>query len=46
VVTFGAALKRPTSIASTLTIASGQRGVIGLYYEGTYGWTVMTAFAA
>jgi hypothetical protein len=46
VVTFGAALKRPTSIASTLTVPASQRGVIGLYYEAAYGWTVMTAFAA
>lgn len=46
VVTFGAALKRPTSIASTLTIPSGQRGVIGLSFESAYGWTVVTAFAA
>lgn len=46
VVTFGAALKRPTSIASTLTIPASQRGVVGLYYEAAYGWTVMTAFAA
>lgn len=46
VVTFVAAIKRPTSIASTLTIASGQRGTVGLYYESAYGWTVTTAFAA
>jgi hypothetical protein len=46
VVSFVAAIKRPTSIASTLTIPAGQRGNIGLLYESTYGWTVMTAFAA
>ena len=46
VVTFGAALKRPTSIASTLTVPSSQRGTIGLYFESAYGWTVTTAFAA
>lgn len=46
VVTFGGALKRPSSIASTLTIASGQRGDVGLYFESTYGWTVTTSFAA
>jgi hypothetical protein len=46
VVTFNAALKRPSSIVSTLTIPSGQRGHIGLSYEATYGWTVMCAFAA
>ena len=46
VVTFGGALKRPTTIASTLTIASGARGHIGLSYESAYGWTVVTAFAA
>jgi hypothetical protein len=46
VVTFGGALKRPSSIASTLTIASGQRGHIGLSFESTYGWTVVTAFSA
>ena len=46
VVTFGAALKRPSSIASTLTIPSGQRGHIGLSFESAYGWTVVTAFAA
>lgn len=45
-VTFAAAFKRPTSIASTLTVPSGQRGTIGLQFESTYGWTVMTAFAA
>jgi hypothetical protein len=46
VVTFAAALKRPASIASTLTIASGQRGTVGLSFESAYGWTVVTAFAA
>jgi hypothetical protein len=46
VVTFNAALKRPSSIVQTLTIASGQRGHIGLSYESTYGWTVMCAFSA
>jgi hypothetical protein len=46
VVTFGGALKRPSSIASTLTIPSGQRGDIGLYFESTYGWTVTTAFTS
>lgn len=46
VVTFVAALKRPASIASTLTIPAGQRGDIGLYLESTYGWTVTTAYAA
>lgn len=46
VVTFGGALKRPSSITSTLTIASGLRGHIGLSFESTYGWTVVTAFAA
>lgn len=45
-VTFGGTLRRPTSIASTLTIPSGQRGHIGLSFESTYGWTVVTAFAA
>jgi hypothetical protein len=46
VVTFGAALKRPGSIASSLTVPSGQRGTVGLYFESTYGWTVTTAFTA
>lgn len=46
VVTFGAALKRPSSISSTLTIPSGQRGTIGLQFESVYGWTVTTAFTA
>jgi hypothetical protein len=46
VVTFGSALKRPSSIASTLTVPSGQRGVCGLYFESIYGWTVTTAFTA
>lgn len=46
VVTFGAALKRPGSIASSLTVPSGQRGTIGLYFESAYGWTVTTAFTA
>ena len=46
VVTFVAALHRPSSIASTLTIPSGARGDIGLYFESAYGWTVTTAFAA
>jgi hypothetical protein len=46
VVTFNAALKRPSSIVQTLTIPSGQRGHIGLSYESTYGWTVMCAFSA
>ena len=46
VITFNAALKRPTSIASTLTIPSGQRGTVGLIFESTYGWTVTTAFTA
>ena len=45
-VSFVAALKRPSSIASTLTIPSGQRGTIGLSFESTYGWTVVTAFTA
>lgn len=45
-ITFAAALKRPTSIASSLTPASGQRATIGLYFESTYGWTVTTAFTA
>jgi hypothetical protein len=46
VVTFGAALKRPSSIASTLTIPASQRGTVGLYFESVYGWTVTTAFTA
>jgi len=45
-VTFVGALKRPTSIASTLTIPASQRGHIGLSFEAAYGWTVVTAFAA
>lgn len=43
VVTFGSALKRPLAIASTLTIPSGGRGDIGLYYESTDGWSVLSA---
>lgn len=46
VITFNAALKRPSSIASTLTVPSGQRGTVGLIFESTYGWTVTTAFTA
>jgi hypothetical protein len=46
VVTFAAALKRPTAIASTMTIFAGQRGDIGLYYEAAYGWTVRAAQVA
>jgi hypothetical protein len=46
VITFNAALKRPSSISSTLTISSGQRGTVGLLFESTYGWTVTTAFTA
>lgn len=46
VVTFAGTLKRPASIASTLTIASGLRGDIGLTYESAYGWTVGMAYVA
>ena len=46
VVTFAASLKRPSAMASTLTIASGLRGDIGLYYEAAYGWTVLAAQVA
>jgi len=46
VITFNAALKRPSSIASTLTVPASQRGTVGLYFESAYGWTVTTAFTA
>lgn len=46
VVSFVAPLRRPSSIASTLTIPASQRGTIGMYYEATYGWTITTAFTA
>ena len=46
VVTFAAALKRPSSMASTLTIPSGLRGDVGLAYESAYGWTVLAAQVA
>jgi hypothetical protein len=46
VVTFAAGIKRPSSIASTLTIASGLRGDIQLYYESAYGWTATSALVA
>lgn len=44
-VTFNAALKRPTAIASTLVIPSGLRGDVGLVYETADGWTVLAAQA-
>lgn len=46
VVTLASAFKRPSGIASTLTIANGLRGDIGLYYEAAYGWTVRAAQVA
>jgi hypothetical protein len=46
VVTFAGTLKRPSAIASTVTIANGLRGDIGLYYESAYGWTVRAAQVA
>lgn len=46
VVTFAGTLKRPSAIGTTLTIGSGQRGDIGLYFEATYGWTVRAAQVA
>lgn len=46
VVTFAGTLKRPSAIVSTLTIASGLRGDIGLYFESAYGWTVRAAQVA
>ena len=46
VVTFNASYKRPSHIASTLTIPSGLRGDIGLLYEAAYGWTVLAAQVA
>lgn len=46
VVSFAASLKRPSGMASTLTIASGLRGDIGLAYESGYGWTVLAAQVA
>lgn len=46
VVTFAAGLKRPSGIASTLTVGSGLRGDVLLAYESAYGWTVLAAVAA
>jgi hypothetical protein len=46
VVTFASGLKRPSGMASTLTIASGLRGDVGLYFESAYGWTVLAAQVA
>jgi hypothetical protein len=46
VVTFSGLLKRPSSIGTTVTIANGLRGDIGLYYEAAYGWTVRAAQVA
>lgn len=43
-VTFHANLKRPSHIASTLVIASGGRGDIGMVYETAFSaWTVLAA---
>lgn len=44
-VTFAAGFRRPSSIASTLVIASGKRGDVGLLYETADGWTVLAAQA-
>lgn len=44
-VTFAAALRRATGIASTLVIPSGKRGDIGMLYEAGDGWTVLAATA-
>lgn len=41
--TFHADYKRPSSIANTLVIPSGNRGDVGLHYETAYGWTVAAA---
>lgn len=46
VVTFAAAIKRPSGITSTLTIPSGQRGDIAMGFEAAYGWTVLAAAVA
>lgn len=45
IVTLHASLRRPASIASTLSIASGKRGDIGLLFEAADGWTVLAAQA-
>jgi hypothetical protein len=45
-VTFAAGFKRPSAIGTTVTIPSGQRGDVGLYYESAYGWTVRAAQVA
>lgn len=45
-VTLAAGLKRPSHIASTLVVASGGRGDIGLLYETAFSaWTVLAAQA-
>jgi len=45
-VTFDSALKRPSTIASTLVIATGKRGDVGLLYEtADSAWTVLAAQA-
>ena len=43
VVTFHANIRRPATIASTLSIASGKRGDVGLLYEAADGWTLLAA---
>lgn len=42
-VTFASGLRRPASIGTTLVIASGKRGDVGLVYEDVDGWTILAA---